>query len=121
MNQAWNQRQQAEKEVNQNTDESMVYDLVNNLKDKVLDVLEKEVARARIQAFQDALYEYFDGLHKEREEVLAEVLKQQIKTAKDQLDGLKEELKTADEDKTEWETTDERLRGERTAMDADDS
>jgi hypothetical protein len=34
---------------------------------------------------------------------------------------LKEELKTADKDKTEWETTDERIRGERTAMDADDS
>jgi hypothetical protein len=51
LNQAWNQRQQAEKELNQNTDESMVYDLVNNLKDKVLNVFEKEVARARIQAF----------------------------------------------------------------------
>jgi hypothetical protein len=51
LNQAWNQRQQAEKELNQNTDESMVYDLVNNLKDKVLNVFGKEVARARIQAF----------------------------------------------------------------------
>jgi hypothetical protein len=51
LNQAWNQRQQAEKELNQNTDESMVYDLVNNLKDKVLNVFVKEVARARIQAF----------------------------------------------------------------------
>jgi hypothetical protein len=51
LNEAWNQRQQADKELNQNNDESMVYDLVNNLRDKVLNVLEKEVARARIQAF----------------------------------------------------------------------
>jgi hypothetical protein len=51
LNEAWNQRQNADKELNQNNDESMVYDLVNNLRDKVLNVLEKEVARARIQAF----------------------------------------------------------------------
>lgn len=51
MNNAWNSRQQAEKAINQNKSEEKVWDLVNELKDAALNVLEKEVKRARIQEF----------------------------------------------------------------------
>jgi chemotaxis regulatin CheY-phosphate phosphatase CheZ len=74
LNEAYNAVDAANKEINKNQDPQAVYDLVNNLRDALAVVDEKEMKMERLHEFQHLLYQEFDRFNKKQEEFYAQEL-----------------------------------------------